>query len=416
MSVRIFPNAAAALLGVFLLGAGQPAFAQSGESAAALRRHAEAGTLGEGEKALAALAGRNASDAEARAVERLGQSLYRYGLRAPQERGMMIPVLRFPVPENPNPQPIDYAKMRAVYSTLLADLADVETTLAQLPAGEFKLRLDLNAIRIDVDGDGKGAPQEALGAIVRNIMLPPGRRQAQGSPEQTPPAWNVAFDRADVIWLRGYAKLLSAFAEFALAHDWSEAFGATAHFFFPRVEGSLLANLARPDADIAGMEASSIADVISFIHMVRFPVIEPQRMQRVRRLLLDVVSLSRENWKAILAETDDEDEWLPSPKQKNAAIPNAGVTDEIVANWHATLAQFEAALEGKVLVGHWRFSKGIDFKQVFEEPRTFDLVLWITGPAAVPYLKDGETLSRNTFAQWERMFGGNFLGFAIWFN
>jgi hypothetical protein len=391
-----------------------------------LRRHAQAGTLAEGEKALAALVAAKPADAEARAalgfakfartIERLGQSLHRYGLRPPPNAGMMIPVLRFPVPPNSRAEPVDYTRMRSIYANLLADLAEVESTLAALPPGDFKLRIDLNAIRLDVDADGNGTPEESLGAILRDTMRPPGRRSPQSEPDPLKP-WNVAFDRADTIWLRGYGKLLSTFSEFVLAHDWSEAFGATAQLFFPRVEGGNgIASLSQPDPSLGGVEASSIADIIAFLHMVRFPVVEPQRMKRARSLLLEAVALSRENWKAILAETDDEDEWLPSPKQKSSAIGNPGITEEIVTNWLTTLSQFEAALEGNVLVGHWRFNKGIDLKQVFEEPRTFDLVLWVTGPAAVPYLKDGETLTQGTVQQWQRMFGGNFLGFALWFN
>lgn len=401
--------------------------AQNISPAALLRTHAEAGTLAEGEKLLAARVAANAGDAEARAalgfakfaraVEKLGQSLHRHGLRPPPNMGMMLPVLRFPVPENPNPEPISYQKMRAIYAALLGDMAEVETVLAAVPASDFKLRLDLSAVRLDLNADGKGAPQESLGAVVRELMQPRSRRDRLPPMPEAIPAWNIAFDYADTIWLRGYAKLLSAFSEFALAHDWSDAFATTAQLFFPNVEGAVgIAAISRPDPSMGGVEANSIADAIAFLHMVRFPVVEPARMPRVRQHLLEMVKLSRENWKAILAESDDEDEWLPSPRQKNSAVLGVSVTDEIVGNWHAALAQFEAALEGKVLLGHWRFQKGIDLKQVFEEPRTFDLVLWILGPAALPYLKDGETLSRSTVNEWQRMFGGNFLSFAIWFN
>ncbi len=76
-----------------------------------MRRHAQAGTLAEGEKALATLAASNPADAEARAalgfakfartIERLGNLCTATGLlRPPPNVGMMIPVLRFPVPQN----------------------------------------------------------------------------------------------------------------------------------------------------------------------------------------------------------------------------------------------------------------------------------------------------------------------------
>jgi hypothetical protein len=150
--------------------------------------------------------------------------------------------------------------------------------------------------------------------------------------------------------------------------------------------------------------------------MIRFAVIEPERMKRVRLHLIKVVELSRENWKAIMAETDDEEEWLPSPKQKNVAVSAMQVTDSVVTGWLSVLDTFEQVLEGKLLLGHWRFTKGIDLKAVFEEPRTLDLILWMTGQAAVPYLKDGPTISSGSVNEFQRVFGGNFLGFAFWFN
>ena len=407
-----------------------PACAQ--QAAELLRTHAEAGTLAAGEALLAARVAADPNDAGARgalgfarfvrSAERLGQSLHRHGLRAPNDFAMMLPVLRFPVPPNANPQPLDYARMRGIYAALLADLQSVESTLAGLPPGDFKLRIDLNAVRLDLDGDGKGAANEALGAIVQSLSRPPVRRSTQSAPQAPPddtlPPWNVAFDRADAIWLRGYAKLLSAFCEFALAHDWSDAFNTTAHMFFPRIEGgSAVSRLeASTDNIVPGMRSSAIADAIAFVHLLRFPVVEPARMQRVRTLLLETIRLSRENWKEILAETDDESEWLPSPRQKNSAISGPAVTQDIIDAWHVALRDFEDALEGRALLGHWRFNRGIDLRQVFEEPRTFDLVLWLTGPGVVPFLKDGRVLNNDTLRTWQRLFGGNFLGFALWFN
>ncbi|WP_439575364.1 hypothetical protein [Phreatobacter sp.] len=139
-------------------------------------------------------------------------------------------------------------------------------------------------------------------------------------------------------------------------------------------------------------------------------------MLAVRDHLKQVVTLSRINWAAIQAETDDDLEWVPSPSQRNAAVQALTVTPERVAAWFQALDSFEAVLEGRRLVPHWRFTHGIDLSRVFAEPRDFDFVLWVTGHAAIPYLRAGDTLSRDEWQAWQRIFGGNFLGFAIWFN
>ena len=85
-----------------------------GDAAKLARQHLYAGTLGAGAAELAARAAAAPDDREARfalglvrfaqAVEHLGQSLYRHGLRPP--KSVSVPLLRFPVPLNPRPESI----------------------------------------------------------------------------------------------------------------------------------------------------------------------------------------------------------------------------------------------------------------------------------------------------------------------
>ena len=54
---------------------------------------------------------------------------------------------------------------------------------------------------------------------------------------------------------------------------------------------------------------------------------------------------------------------------------------------------------------------------MFLEPTTFDVVLLIQGSAAIPYLEDG--VMTHSGVTWQRiggLIGGNFIGYAIWFN
>jgi hypothetical protein len=78
----------------------------------------------------------------------------------------------------------------------------------------------------------------------------------------------------------------------------------------------------------------------------------------------------------------------------------------------------EDLLEGRTLLPHFRIAdKGINMKRFFEEPKNFDLVLSITGPAIAPYLESGTILTSDDFDQIQREFGGGgFLTFALWFN
>lgn len=140
-------------------------------------------------------------------------------------------------------------------------------------------------------------------------------------------------------------------------------------------------------------------------------------MEAAHRHMIEVIRLSRETWKAIEAETDDDREWIPSPRQANVVL-GVRVTKEMVAGWHEFLDEAEKALEGKLLIDHWRFAdgEGVNLKRVFTEPREFDLVLWAQGMAALPYREKGEVADGDTWRRFNRLFGGEFIGFAIWFN
>ena len=60
--------------------------------------------------------------------------------------------------------------------------------------------------------------------------------------------------------------------------------------------------------------------------------------------------------------------------------------------------------------------KGINLRKVFEQPQPFDLVLWLTGPAAMPFLDDGPILTGEEWGAVISGFEGSFGSYAIWFN
>lgn len=346
----------------------------------------------------------------ARAIEKFGRHQYRHGLNPDPVAEM--PLMRFPLPHNPKPELLTYETQRAALQALLDDLAQVDKTLAGMQGKDVKIVLDLEKVRLDFAPGTGDAGTKTLMNLIRAIN--PAIRFSF-VPETAAAAFEVAFDNADVIWLRGYCHLLSAGLEFVLAHDWRDTFNMGGSLFYP----SLTANVGRsPLATGPGnsnME-NRIADAVALIHQIRWPVAEAERLKQTREHLKQVVALSRRNWQIILAETDDDREWIPSPAQKNAALPTMTISAERVAAWMNALDAFDAVLDGRKLIPHWRTEKGINMKRALEEPRTFDLVLWVTGHAAIPYLEDGPVLTSQEFAMWQRVFGGDFLLFAVYFN
>ena len=272
---------------------------------------------------------------------------------------------------------------------------------------EVEITLDLAKVRYDADGDGTVGEDEKLIAVIARIF---GINTADM--QQGPIV--IAFDRGDAAWLRGYSNVLLAFTEFLLAYDWHESFDDSFHLFFPRVESPFSAVLARGNGDSMSDWASPFADVISYLH-IRWPLAEPARMAAVREHLKTVTATSRESWAFIDAETDDNHEWLPNPRQTPPFdMPKISATQ--LAAWQGVLDEVDLLLDGKKLLPHWRLTKGINLRRVFEEPQPFDLVLWITGPAALPYLEDGPMTGTDEWNRITAAFEGSFGSYAIWFN
>lgn len=401
-------------LAVMAVIAAPPAWA--GESADYTRQALEAGTLDAADQELARRLQTTPADDEARfglamvrfvrAVESFGRHHYRYGL-VPT---VPLPFLRPPVPRNPDPEVLSYEAQRNAFRRFLDDLGQVGQTLAPIENKDVKIVIDLAKVRLDFAGGAAGTEPTTLVKVIANLVGP-----AVLTTEMGDAPFEVAFDRADALWMEGYCHLLSAGLEFILAHDWQASFDRAAGLFYPklRLPGTVPAG---GGMDNLWGDAGAIADTIAMAHEIRWEPIHPERLLNVRTHLKQVVALSRRSWQHILAETDDDREWIAAPAQQNAAMPAMKIGQEQVNTWLWALTDFDAVLDGRKLIPHWRFEKGVNLRMMLEEPRTFDAVLWATGHAAVPYLQDGPMLTSEQWRAWEQVFGGNFLVFAVYLN
>jgi len=248
----------------------------------------------------------------------------------------------------------------------------------------------------------------------------------------------VGLDRGDVSWLRGYCHFLAALGELCLAVDGQQAFECSAHLLFEKVETPhtfLLESRRAFDENPLG-NVAAMSDVISFVHqLTRLPIQEPARTKAALAHMEAGVAQGQELWKFVLAETDDDQEWIPNPRQ--TGVIGVKVTQEMVDAWLETLGEAEQVLQGKKLLPFWRGTvqgrgegqgrvegqgRGVNLRRVFTEPQpTFDVIQWVQGTAATPYLEDGPLTKFADPATGTRLtgaFGGptNFAGFAFWFN
>lgn len=343
------------------------------------------------------------------AIEHLSQDLFRYGLRNPDRHG--LPILRLSVPENPNPKTLSYEQARQIIDEFRKNLLEAEATMAPISDPDIKLPIRFGLIKLDLNGDGNAGDNETLWKLYSKIS------RNTGVDEEKAKAFSITFDRGDVHWLRGYCHLLSSICEIYLAHDSRETFECTGHLFFSKVESPYKFLAKGKHVRRLGSSEIEILDLIALIHLISWNVVEPQRMEAALHHLEAVVAQSRESWKFILAETDDDNEWLPNPNQ-TGVIPNVKVTREMIDKWQDGMTEIEQLLSGKLLIPFWREEngRGINVRKVFLQPHKLDLVLWVQGPAAAPFLEDGPKTKASTWRQVQEPFGNNFPGFAFWFN
>ncbi|WP_339911559.1 hypothetical protein [Symmachiella dynata] len=381
----------------------------------------EKGELAEAAAALEKLIAQQPNDQQARfslgvvqflqAIEHLGQSYHRYGLRTSRFVAGQIPLLRLPIPKNPHPEEMTYEAGGKILETFLAKLTVAEATLAKVDTTDVKLPLHFGRIRLDLNSDGNADQDEALWKLLATVTR--GGDQAAGE------KFLIAFDGGDVHWLRGYCHLLSAFCDIALAYDGHELFERAGHLLISKNKTPYV-YLTEDKKPQTGWINNGVFDIVAFIHLINFPVVAPDRMESALVHLEAMIEQSRQSWKRILAEKDDDREWLPNPNQ-SGVLPNVRVRQEMIDAWHEFLDEMELLLQGKRLIPFWRGdqesqARGVNLHRVFTEPRRFDLVLWISGTAADPYLEDGPLTDPRVWQRLMRVFRGEFFGFAIWFN
>lgn len=346
-----------------------------------------------------------------RSVETLGQNFYRYGLRSASRRIITGPLLHLPVPENPNPDTLSYENFRKIIDDFRIGLLKTDETLSGITSADVKVPLHFNLIKLDLDGDGIYNENDSLWKIYATVTGNTSMNEARAR------KFLICFDRGDVHWLRGYCHLLSAITEIYLAHDSRDTFERTAHLLFKKVQSPypFLEHEARYRY-FRGSDGSFL-DLIALVHSVHWSVVEPKRMEAALHHLEICIEQSPISWRYIMAETDDDHEWLPNPRQ-TGVIPNVHVTEQMVDAWGQITTECGEILAGRLLIPFWRGSggTGINLRKVFLEPTTLDVVYWVQGSAAAPYLQKGKCTDTKFWSRITEVFGHNFPGYAIWFN
>lgn len=368
------------------------------------------------------------------AVEELGRGFYEIGL-APRTTEFAPPFFRMPVPTNPAPRAATAADVRRLLDQFHGRMAAVDARLATIEGREFQTILPLGAAGFDFVGRNDPAERVNFGPFFAAISRQP---EAVSTSARSEEVFTVAFDHTDALWLRAYTNLLRGIVDVFLAHDGGELFEASAQLFFVNPDTALMRARAahrppREDPAPASEEGATsgeaegsateddsydeLADLIALAHRLDLPIAHPERLARAREEFLEMIRLSRATLDSAAAEVDDEREWLPAPRQASAI--GVGLSADQVTNWRAVLAVLENLLNGDLLLAHWRFPKpdtGVNVRRLLAESRRTDLIGYVHGYAAAPYLEQGTVINEAMWLGIIRIFGGNFLGYALWLN
>ncbi|MBA4030124.1 MAG: hypothetical protein C0478_04410 [Planctomyces sp.] len=418
-------------LGGFLICLGGVFFLPDGLAMAAdtpaqiLEKSSRAGEFKQGIAQLETELAARPAEAEARfalgllqflgAIDEFAATQYKFGAGGGTARSLELPFFRG-IPNNPDPAPVKYADTQALFAQLGKSLAIAEKTLAGVEQSQVKLPFRPGLVAFDLNRDGKIGDEESFWSLLRAVVPPVGQIPKD--------KFLIQVDEGDAVWLRGYCHLLMAFCDVSAAYDTRELFERTGHMIYAKPVTPYPWS-QEPEGDANNIFTfHRIADLIAMIHLINFELVDADKMRSAHAHLLEMIRLSRISWKLIDAESDDDAEWVPNDRQKSVAI-GLRISRDQITGWHHVLEEIEALLNGKKLIPFWRGDlskskgergRGVNLAKVFQQPGRFDMVLWITGTGAAPYIEEGQLSTDESWNRLQAVFGGRFFGFAAWFN
>ncbi len=337
-----------------------------------------------------------------RAIETTLQTRWRLGINAERSE---LPVLRLPVPPNPNPEPFTPDSIEAIFATLIEDMAAARAPLDEIGDGDaVDLPIRISDLWFDINMNGARDEGEA----VTNI----GGLALTGRTVRVVDAPVLHFDTADAAWLAAYTHFLSAFAELVLAFEPTEHIARVTEA--SRAMDAVAAETPYPNA--FDMLFGQQIDRLAMVYFALNQKPDPAHTRAARMHLLQMIAQNRVFWTRVAAETDNSGEWIPNDAQDQGlgmtVPPGTGV------RWQAVLDDAEAVLNGTRLIPHWRYREGagINLKSLLENPVPVDLAEWAHGIGLLPYIEEGERVGNDSWNDFQRLLQGDGLLYVIFLN
>ena len=313
----------------------------------------------------------------------------------------ILPGMGAELPSNPDGV-FDPAFVEQAMSGALVHLAAAQTAITPAREGSFEVDIPLEALWLDIDQDGSRSDWEGL--LVLGGQAPDGD------------APTVRFDTADAEWLSAYIHFASALCELGLAVDPTPAVRRV-------MEGRTVLEDLGGIAPTPMVGDDDVVDTAAAFLLTMRGVPDATRTQAAHGHFVSMIDANRVFWAEVEAETDNVREWLPNASQESAF--GLSVPAELAEGWQQILAEFEAVLAGEVLIPYWRVTAepdedgvgvGINVRRVLETPGDMDVILWIQGAGAAPFLERGRLADPSALDAFDQLAGRNAPLFAAWFN
>lgn len=206
---------------------------------------------------------------------------------------------------------LNHRYIRSTLEQAEQDLASVDADLASA-AADPTIALELCPACWEIDWNGNGRVDRRDKLLMQIEVDADGNPIPDADPRRMP---TYRFDAGDVLWARAFVTFQRAAIDLLLAWDWTG------------VEPLLQRRGPKPDRI-----------VIKLAHRDRF--------DRARELLLKGLEHSDASRRAYLAETDDDREWVPNPRQQNHPLP-LPVDAALYDTWEGVVRDLRALVRGE---------------------------------------------------------------------
>lgn len=201
--------------------------------------------------------------------------------------------------------------LRTTFGDAEAELASIDEDLAAA-AEDPGISLELCVACWEIDWNGNGRVDSRDRRLMEIEQDEHGEAIPEGDPRRRP---TFRFDHGDIAWARAFVSFQRAALDLVLAYDWSDAVAA-----------------ASEHGDHPGR--------------VVLRLVAPERVAAARERILFGLDQSDASRREYLAETDDDRELVPSPRQKNHPIP-LPVDDALYETWEGVVGDLRRLVNGE---------------------------------------------------------------------